>query len=286
MRRLIFSVYRRCVRRAVGYGLNEIRLIRSSHEWMLRHLHPPSVTVFGQTIYLDPADSLNLSIHGVFEPRETDLAMRLVKEGDVVVDIGANIGYYTLLFAGRVGAQGRVYAFEPHPGNVALLRRTLHDSSYRHVVVEEKAVSKATGPAHLYESQEGSVDHRILEHATKGPALAIDAVSLDDYFPPGTHINFIKMDIQGAEGWAVQGMQRVLEDNRRITILTEFEPWGLERSGIGAQGFLGLMGQHGFAVYDVNGPNGTSVPVTAAALCARYPEVKDLSTNLLCIRSR
>jgi hypothetical protein len=81
-------------------------------------------------------------------------------------------------------------------------------------------------------------------------------------------------------------MQRVLEDNGPITILTEFEPWGLERSGIGAKGFLDLLGQHGFAVYDINGPNGTSVPVAAADLCARYPKVKDLSTNLLCTRSR
>jgi len=282
MRQLIFALYRWAVRRMVGHGLNEVRWIRGAHNWVLEHFHPRSVQVFGKTLYLDRSDSLNLSIHGIFEPHETELVARLVKKGDVVIDIGANIGYYTLLLAQCVGETGRVYAFEPHPANAALLRRTIAESGYQNVVVEEKAVSINSGPITLYESADGSVDHRIVE--SDGKALCIQAVSLDDYFAAGEIVNFIKMDIQGAEGWAIKGMAKLLARSPEVALLSEFEPWGLAQSGIGPRGYLDLLAEHGFAVYEVDGSGTGETPADFDAPSNRCASTKDAYASLLCIK--
>ena len=81
MQSILLSVYRRCVKLVIGTGLNRCRPIRLFHQTILRYLHPPSACAFGKTLYLDAEDSLNLSIHGIHEPRETELLARLVREG-------------------------------------------------------------------------------------------------------------------------------------------------------------------------------------------------------------
>jgi len=270
------------VRRLTGYGLNRIPLVRSAHNFMLRRLRPRSVEVFGKTLFLDAFDSLNLSIHGTFEPRETELVARLVKPGDTVLDIGANIGYYTLLLAQCVGEGGRVYAFEPHPANAALLRRTIGESGYKHVVVEEKAVSSGSGRIKLYESEDGSVDHRIIENGYR--AVDVETVSLDEYLPDSQPVAFIKMDIQGAEGWALKGMTGLIQRCSKLAMLTEFEPWGLNQSGIGARGFLDLLTELDFQVYHLEGPGGDKVPADFDLLCAACGEAKDAYASLLCLK--
>src|SRR5262245_590665 len=117
--------------------------------------------VFGHRMYLDKLDSLQLSLRKVYEPIETRLVMDLVKPNQVVLDIGANIGYYTLIFSKLVGPGGRVYAFEPHPTNFSLLDRNVQTNGYKNATVVRKAVADATGSLKLYESELNSADHRI-----------------------------------------------------------------------------------------------------------------------------
>lgn len=284
MRNLALALYRSCVRRLTGFGLDKVRPLHAIHNLLLRHLRPEHVTVFGHRLYLDAGDSLNLSIHGVHEPEETDLVQSLVRKGDTVLDIGAHIGYFTILLAQLTGESGTVVAFETHPANAALLRRSMDESGYKHVVIENKAVTAHSAKLELFASSKGSVDHRIVGSLKGRDRIQVDGVALDDYFDPNTRIDFIKMDIQGAEGHAILGMKNLIAHQDRLTILSEFEPWGLEASGVGARTYLDMLTDLGFVLYDLQSESGRKRTATPETLVDRYPPLKDRFTNLLCVK--
>ena len=180
----------------------------------------------GHKMYLDAVDSLLLSMRGIYEPEETKLVESLVHRGHVVVDIGANIGYCTLQFAQLVGGTGKVIAFEPDPENFELLRRNVDANGYD-VTLERRAVSDVAGRLRLYKSILNRADYRNFDSHDGRPSLEIDAVRLDDYLRNLSRVDFIKMDIQGAEGLALDGMIALLERSPGVKILTEFWPQGL-----------------------------------------------------------
>lgn len=187
-----------------------------------------------------------------WEPRETQIVVEEVKEGDVVLDIGANIGYYTLLFARLVGDQGKVFAFEPDPVNFSLLERNVLINGYRNVTLIRKAVWNETGGLRLYLDDRHKGDHRVYDSHDGRESIVIDAVRLDDYFQDcSSRIDFIKMDIQGAEAMAVDGMRLLLRRNRHVKLLTEFWPVGLKRCGIEPAVFLRMLLSWGFNVYRI-----------------------------------
>jgi FkbM family methyltransferase len=285
MRDLLLSLYGRFIRVLVGTGLDRFTMLHELHGLVLRKLHGESVVVFGKALYLDRNDDLNLSILTSYEPRETDLLTRVVRERNVVVDLGAHIGYYTLLFAHRVGPAGKVYAFEPHPKNVALLKKTIAKSGYTHVVVEQKAAWSRTGTFDLFESAEKSVDHRFTTSDRGRTAIPVETVRLDDYFSPGAPVDVIKMDVQGAEGHVLLGAQRLLSERQSLAIMTEFEPDGLRESGVDAPAFLDLLHRNGFTLFDINNPGGNQTPIDAKTLLSRYAQAK-ARTNLLCTKGK
>jgi FkbM family methyltransferase len=244
-----------------------------------------SVEVLGHKMFLDAKDSLLLAAHGVYEPFETDLLQKQIRPGDAVVDVGANIGYYTLLFARRVGPQGRVFAFEPDPTNFDLLQRNVQRNGYTNVTLVRKAVAAQSGKLRLYLCENNKGDHRTYDSHDGRPSLEIEAVSLDDYFIDyrGT-LSLIKMDIQGAEEGALRGMKRVLRGHPCVKVATEFWPIGLKRFGTSAQAFLDSLRRQGFQLYHINEAARTLAPADAPELLRMYVPEKENYTNLLCAR--
>jgi FkbM family methyltransferase len=242
--------------------------------------------VQGHQMILDEKDSLGLLGNGCYEPFETDLVAAHVKKGDVVLDIGANIGYYTLLFARQVGETGRVFAFEPDPVNFSLLKRNVQRNGYRNVELIQKAVAAQTGTLPLYLSDDNRGDHRVYDSHDGRPSIEIEAVSLDDFFKDfGGRIDFIKMDIQGAEGGALRGMAGLLRKHSSVKLLTEFWPVGLHRSGLGAAQFIRMIQQHDFEMYHVNEEAKRLEPADVLQLTRVYTPENENYTNLLCTRA-
>src|SRR5262245_56640465 len=106
------ALYRACARKLKGLGLRRFALVNRVNDWVVSRVKSRQAMVNGHRMVLDVRDSLDLSLNQVYEPFETDLIQSRVKLGDTVLDVGANIGYYTLLFAKRVGPRGQVFAFE------------------------------------------------------------------------------------------------------------------------------------------------------------------------------
>ncbi|OPZ74783.1 MAG: 31-O-demethyl-FK506 methyltransferase FkbM [Actinobacteria bacterium ADurb.Bin444] len=238
-------------------------------------------------MWADPQDSLGLLAAGTYEAFEVELFESLIRPGDVVVDLGANIGQHTLCFARAVGPEGQVFAFEPDPENHALLQRNAAANGYSNIVAEQKAVSDSTGTLRLFQSKTNRGDHRIYDSDDGRPSVEVPVIRLDDYFSNHHRpISFVKMDIQGAEYAALQGMHDVLQRNPDMRLFIEYWPWGLKRAGVEAQDLLSLLLDHGFGLQEVDGRKGTIQAVSPSELLEAYSPDNPSYTNLLCVRQQ
>lgn len=247
----------------------------------------------GYMLYLNPKDVISggvcdeLRRGNIWEPFETAVITKRVRPGDVVLDVGANIGYYTLLLSKLVGPTGHVFAFEPDPENFAFLTRNVAANKSANVTLVQKAVSNHTGPLQLYLDEENKGDHRTYDSHDGRTFITIEGVRLDDYFHDRTGpIDFIKMDIQGAEAAAVSGMEAVLTRNARITLLSEFWPVGLQRFGIDPGKYLDLLKSHGFTIYRMDEKRKDLKLANPSRLLRTYRVDNEKYTNLLCVREQ
>lgn len=177
-----------------------------------------------------------------------------IREGDVVLDIGANIGFYTTLFSEMVSVNGKVHAFEPDAVNFNYLQKETNGKV--NVLVIPKAVGSITSIVKLYRSKELNVDHRTYQPEEYESVKEIQAISIDDYFNSDStefsRVDFIKMDIQGFEMEAIKGMEKTIRSNPGIKIVSEFWPHGLRKSGYDALAFFQLIESYGFEMYLIN----------------------------------
>jgi FkbM family methyltransferase len=161
---------------------------------------------------------------------ERQLLKKIVSDGDVVVDAGANIGIYSQFLARCVRGTGVVHAFEPSTENFKRLQSATRKLA--NVRLSQAAVGECSGRSSLYLSDKLNVDHRTyMTEEESRPSVPIDIIALDDYFSPGQRVDLIKMDIQGYELHALRGANRVLADNPELKLLVEFWPYGLKQAG-------------------------------------------------------
>jgi len=190
------------------------------------------------TIYVNADDDVmapEMLAYGVHEPDETELFKTLVKPSMVVVDIGANIGYYSLIAAKLVDEVGKVYAFEPEPNNYKLLLANIAANCLSNVVPIQKAVSNKVGTMRLFLDKGNWGAHTLsadnIETELRG-TIEVETTTLDAFFKNemSTAVDIIKMDVQGAEGLVLEGAVEILRQNN-VKILMEFWPQGLRNLG-------------------------------------------------------
>jgi FkbM family methyltransferase len=155
-------------------------------------------------------------IGGTYEPEQTRLFQQLIPAGATVFDIGAHIGYYTVLSSVLAGGSGRVWAFEPNPVNHAFLRRHVGLNHLDNVVVENAAVSDRNGTA-SFAFGTGSGTGRL---AADGP-LEVRTIRLDDFcrehdVRPG----FMKIDVEGAELTVLRGAGEIIRLHHPVIFLS------------------------------------------------------------------
>jgi len=193
-----------------------------------------------------------------FEQEATLAFARLLRPGITVVDIGANIGYYTIISAQAVGVTGRVLAFEPGPDNIRILRHNVALNGLDNVTVRQEAVAANGGRLTLHLSSINPGDHRIYNGEDDDlynvgrtrQTVEVESVALDDFLETlDWNVDLIKMDVQGAEHAALQGMKRTLTRNKDVVLMAEYWPHGLSRSGTTPDAFLKELGELGFQAF-------------------------------------
>jgi len=208
----------------IEYRLYKISPIRSIFQAVYKPLIPDKkilIEIFGQKMYV----SLRARhyIQGIYERGTTEIFKKVTKRGMTVFDIGAHIGYYTLLARSLVGSEGIVYAFEPHPENYERLKENIEINGYTNCYPINKAVSDKMGKTRLYlHSDSGRSSLLQLEGGNKW--IEVETITLDEFIKEeGVTPDIIKMDIEGAEFLALKGMKRMIEKCDRLILFVEYE---------------------------------------------------------------
>jgi len=197
----------------------------------------------------------------IHEKATTDLFKKVLKEGNVFVDLGANIGYFSLLAAKLVGPSGKVFSFEPEPKNYSYLKKNIDLNGYKQISAFQKAVSDKNGKTVLYVCDYDSGHHTINKYdgvknyssgrSTNERPIEIETMTLDGFFEGREDsINVIKMDVEGAEYLALTGMDNILKKNRHLKMFVEFFPLLIKGMGSSPEEFLRkLFKDYGFSVF-------------------------------------
>jgi FkbM family methyltransferase len=181
--------------------------------------------VLGRYKMLVDATDMVISPHlicdGFWEMWHTEVMARLLKPGMTAVDIGANLGYFTLLMADLVGPTGRVHAFEPNAAMAARLRGSLGINGFEGwATLHEMALGDRNGRARLLVPEGEPGGGHVVDRDYPG-AMDVRLRSFDA-MPELAQADYIKMDVEGAEPQVWAGMQARLRDSRPLTIVLEF----------------------------------------------------------------
>jgi len=199
------------------------------------------------------------------DAEEIEFLSKTIKPGDTILDIGANIGFYSKILAGLTGPAGKVYCFEPDSVNFShLLHNTKAigntkaiSTSKTHgtIIPINKAVAETTKTLKLYTSKLLNVDHRTYKVDNFENEISIPATSIDDFVSSSGNVkvDFIKMDIQGFELSALKGMVNTLRANPEIKLLTELWPYGLRKAGTSCAEFIQFIQAQQFQVFEMKG---------------------------------
>lgn len=256
IKKSLFALLQRVSLLLSGTGIAKNKLIFSLYQSFLKLLKPKIVTTEGSKMILDPQDTLLLSIYPNFEPGETAVIKKFLKPGMIAVDAGANIGYFSLLMARLVGQSGQVHAFEPGKENVSLLTKNVKLNAYKTVKVNNAAISSKSGTLTFYLSDTNPQDHRIIKDINeKRKSYSVKAVTLDDYFR-NKKVDFMKMDIQGAELLALEGSKKILSKYHPILVI-EYWPYGIIQADRKPEELFSILEKYNYSIKLINQKNGS-----------------------------
>lgn len=217
-------------------------------EWLHRYAHGDSGDVVHQSVYgvklrLDLRDyTQRVMYYDAYETHELNFMTAVLRPGDVVLDIGANVGLFTLVAAKAVGPTGSVHAFEPVPGNWERLEENVQLNGFTNVRLNRSAVRDRAGTVALsidadMASTSGastSSFFTVSQLADPVREVTAQAETIDDYARRqlvGQAIRLVKIDVEGSEPAVLAGMSEVLKAHRVDVLMLEVSLYGLHRSG-------------------------------------------------------
>ena len=220
----------------------------------LRYLWNPSVRLrfenaFGYTFHMDVFSSVHRTYLRGYENESTRIFLHRLSPGDTVIDVGANVGWYSLLASMKVGPKGRVIAFEPNPKVAAVLRSNISLNHCANVTIEECALSGESGMGRLYLHPKN-----VGGNSLKAKFLAYTIVkktTFDDYARMHNVVpDFVKLDVEGGETDVLKGMAWTLEHGRP-EIMMEYNPSLYARYKIKSTA-IELVRSKGYAVFQIS----------------------------------
>ena len=239
-----------------GKGFGNVQLLTMAYRIFIRLLIPKQYIIveandcqLGMILGGDRGfDSLasGLIFGRGYEIQNTELFKYFVKKDMVVVDVGAHIGYYTILASKLVGNSGQVLAFEPEPRNLVDLGTNIELNRCSNVRVVGKAVSDKNGMAKLYVTANASGECGLIEikHRSR-TTVDVETVTLDSIIGD-IPVDIIKIDVEGGEMGVLLSAKNLLSVNQGIKIFIELWKTGIEAAGYSCMDCWNILERYGF----------------------------------------
>lgn len=219
---------------------------------------------------------------GDAEPEVQQALAELIEPGQTVYDVGANIGFFTILCSRLVGPQGKVYAFEPVPENVVTLCHNIALNKLTNVIVVEQALSASTGTAEMFVSPWSAFHSLNVDGASKrenhgpdGGQITVATVALDE-FVQGDGISapdLIKLDVEGAELLVVEGMRETLRSVQPL-LLVEVHDTNRE--------YAEFVDSIDYSVRVIDGDSRTLADAGRNPHTIAWPKARDMAGTAVC----
>ena len=243
--------------RTFQWDIARWRLVR--YAVRLARTHGPSMgmatvsTRFGFKMELRLDDWVDQHIYatGLYEDFSASTIAALLSPGDGCVDLGANIGFFTLLMASCVGPHGSVWAFEPCPPTRERLVRNVRLNALSHVTVREEAVSNVDGESEFFGGTGNHSGIASLRPVSSTDVYKVRTCRLSKCLPANMKVRLIKMDVEGAEQVALLGMMDLLRDQQPDIVL-EMSDEFLKEMGSSSAEMYNLLQQCGYRMYQID----------------------------------
>lgn len=228
----------------------------------------------------DLRDSISREVcfTGSYEPQETALVSSILKPDSVFVDVGANWGYFTLLAANLISDNGVVLSLEPDPRLFQILDSNIARNKFRHITALQVAAADKPGTLKLagYEESEGNfgVSRIIADDEKHSSFYQVTIDALDNMLEKQniTKVDLMKMDIEGAEVFAIAGLKKHLKENRVKRLLLELHPAQLLKHGSSAAEIIETLQSYGYTPWTID----HSPAVTRRAAYAKSKNLSDI----------
>lgn len=238
---MIFKLFQKLNSMFFGKNLGRIPGARALHSFLYGILRPKgeiAANVNGFKMFLNSSDRgevKDILLRGVYDKLETDIVRQSLRSGEIALDIGAHIGYFTLILARAVGDSGKVFAFEPEPKNFSMLKKNIETNKFKNVTLENIALSSSSGRHNLFLDKDNlgnmSFSPDNIPKSSLLGKVEVESQTLDFYVKNiEGRIGFIKIDVQGAEGLVFSGGWETISKDKPA-ILMEFWPYGLKNNG-------------------------------------------------------
>jgi FkbM family methyltransferase len=235
------------------------RRVRLEFWKVLGRMNPAATKTFtlsNGALFEYPLDSTlgNLLSVDNFESVELDFVVKSLSPGDVLLDVGANGGLYSVLASKQVGPLGHIYAFEPGIRELSLFRRNIKINSCENITIVSKAVSNQSGTTQFAISHDGAMNSlKQTDHPMQKfkEWQTVEMTTLDTFIEDAgiDKVDFIKIDVEGAENLAFEGAKKLLSSDNKMTILFEACDANSESFGYSARDLLTSIKSMGFYIY-------------------------------------
>ena len=246
------------------------RLLRRVANAAIRASLPARIRVGPATVWLNPDDPVvsGALAFGVYERGEIAFFRSQFGADMTLVDVGANVGLYSAIALSTPGFRGRVLAIEPHAESRLYLQKTIESNAAAAPSAAQicgLAASDRPGTLTLYKNPENKGDNRLYPDPLLRGEEKVSADTLDNICRRGgiASAQLVKIDVQGAEAQVIRGATGLLAGSSNCILMTEFWPYGLSRCGADGLGYLEMLRDLGFRLYELTGSRGVLAPVSS-----------------------
>ncbi len=191
---------------------------------------------------------------GEIEKSQTALIKQIVKPGMNVFDLGANFGWFTLVLSKTVGSSGRVYSFEADPSLVNILKENVKLNNFSNISILPFAVSNKNCVSKFSLNESYDTRNQLEANLPSKNTIDVKVISLDEFCNQENlkRVDFVKMDIEGSEPRALEGMEKIITANPNLKIITEFNKVAMLSVGTSPENFIDSLQEAGFIIEEID----------------------------------